>query len=313
MSDNKHKRALFFNSAAKVIIYSGGIATIIAVLGILFFVFNEAYPLFKDAISEKKEKVSVKTKLPLLVGVDEYQEIAYVVTDSASIDFIEIETGQILSSQKIDSLENKIITSTDKTLFNNNIAAATDKGSAVIFKVNYDITFDQNSNRIIKPGYEFKRYVTLDTLLTPLKQIAVSVNDNDEITIAGVNNENKIFIYSEIVTRSIFGDETIEQINSHIQISNKNISAIEIDASSKKLIVGTDHGAVYYYSLDNKANPELIQKTIPFNKAPIVGLSFIIGDQSVIVTDAEGNTCSLMKILDEAFGIRLAVSNTAYL
>lgn len=312
MSDNKHKRALFFNSAAKVVIYSGGIATIIAVLGILFFVFNEAYPLFKDAVSEKKEEVTVNQQKPLLVGVDEYQSIAYVVTDSANIDFIEIESGEIKSSHKIDSLTNKTITATDKTLFDNFIATATDKGSAAIFKVNYTISFDENSNRIIDPGYEFKRYIILDSLQKPLNNIALSVNENDEITIAGTNDENKTFIYSESVTRSIFGDETIKQIRSQVYLGDESISAIEIDASSKKLIIGTELGSVYYYSLDNKSNPELIQKTVPFDNAPIVNLAFIIGDQSVIVSDAEGNTCSLMKILDEGseYGWQLVIPHT---
>lgn len=299
MIPNKHKRALFYDNAAKVIIYLGGIATIIAVLGILVFIFNQAYPLFEEAFTNKKENIEIQKQKPLLVGADEYQTIAYVVTDSAKVDFIEINSGLKLSSIPIDSMRERTVFAIDRTLFGNNIVVADGYGNAQVFRINYNITFDENSNRIVTPEYEFLRFVLIDSLQNKLKQIALSVNNDNEISLVGLTSQNEILIYAETVTQSIFGDGTIEIERGKINVNKEDITAIELDESSKKLIIGTSKGEVINYSLENKSEPKLIEKIIPFDNAPITALSFLIGDQSFIVADSKGNTCSLMRILDE--------------
>ncbi len=79
------------------------------------------------------------------------------------------------------------------------------------------------------------------------------------------------------------------------------ISAIELDNFCEKLMIGTVNGWLYYISLKDKENPQLIQKInpTPSGNSAITSLGFIIGDQSVIVGDADGNVTSWMRVLDE--------------
>jgi phosphate transport system permease protein len=79
------------------------------------------------------------------------------------------------------------------------------------------------------------------------------------------------------------------------------ISAIELDNFCEKLMVGTSNGWLNYISFKEKDTPQLIQKInpTPSGKSAITSLGFIIGDQSLIVGDADGNVTSWMRVLDE--------------
>ena len=91
-SKSAHKRAVIADKLAKIVIYTGGIATIIAVVAILLFVFAEALPLWFGSESKQSSQLNLKkvyqTKQALAIGLDEYKEILYTVTDSATVDFI---------------------------------------------------------------------------------------------------------------------------------------------------------------------------------------------------------------------------------
>ncbi|MBA5872328.1 MAG: hypothetical protein GDA68_20360, partial [Nitrospira sp. CR2.1] len=83
--------------AARHIITVGGLATIVSILAIFFFLFREVTPLFSPPSAKLSQRLSVPALLdeqgPAQVAVDEHREIAQVFT-SRAIQFFDLKSGQ---------------------------------------------------------------------------------------------------------------------------------------------------------------------------------------------------------------------------
>ena len=304
LKDKKHKRASFYNDAARIIIYAGGIFTIVVVLAILVFVFNESLPLFGDADASKTKEFQLQNKYerksPLLIGVDEYEKVAYTVTDSATLEFIDLDKKEIISETKIAGFENQAFISSSKTLNNNYVALGSNQGKAILLKVNYSVTFSDETERIIEPSFDIIKTLKIDSTNQPIRKISTSVISDDEWTIVSLVGANEIILRSLLITHSIMGDEQEDSSYSKFYADTDSVTAMAIDNTSEKLIIGSRSGSILYYSLKDKTSPELIQKVVASpDKKPITSLQFLIGDQSVIVGDAKGNISSWMRVLDD--------------
>ncbi|NWG27862.1 MAG: ABC transporter permease subunit [Ignavibacteriaceae bacterium] len=301
-----HKKALFFDKTAKVIIYLGGIATILSVVAILVFVFWEALPLWFSAEGNATEKISPKeifqTRKPLLIGVDEYREILYTFTDSATVDFISLTSKEIIKSLKVDSTSDEVITSSSKSPFRNLIALGTNKGNVILGQVKFSVNFLEDDKREITPEFLLISKVKIDSLQKPISKLVYRKNSDTELTLVALTSDKRLLQYSSEKSSSLFS-ESEEKIyfNDLTSIIEYPISAIEFDNFCEKLMIGTNNGWLYYISLKDKSNPQLIQKInpTPSGKSAITSLGFIIGDQSLVVGDADGNVTSWMRVLDE--------------
>lgn len=301
-----HKKALFFDKTAKGVIYFGGIATIISVVAILVFVLWEALPLWFGAKGQEKEKIQsqqiLQSKKPLIIGIDEYQEILYTFTDSATVDFISLSSEKIIKSEKIDLSSDEFISSAVKSANKNLIALGTNKGKVILGQVKFSINFIEEDKREITPEFILTSSIEIDSSKKSISKLVYRKNSDNEFTVVALTSDNRLLQYSSEKTFSLLSDEE-EKIyrNDLSNLVEYPISAIELDNFCEKLMIGTSNGWLYYISLKDKSNPQLIQKInpTPSGKSAITSLGFIIGDQSIIVGDADGNITSWMRVLDE--------------
>lgn len=229
-------------------------------------------------------------------------EILYVITDSATIDFINLDNKFLIKSVQIPGLEGEKVISVSKTLQKDYVAVGTDKGNAALFQIKYNITFQEEDKRHISPDVSFIKNLKLDTLNRPVDKIIYRPLSASEFTIASYINHTDFIIYSS-ETKSSLLTEVEEKIviNNLSNLIEGKITAIELDSNAEKLMVGMDNGFLYYFSLRNKENTQLIQKlnlTLT-GKSAVTTLGFIIGDQSLVVGDEDGRVSSWMRILDE--------------
>lgn len=313
-----HRRAIFYDKAARIIILSGGIATIIAVLGILAFVFYEAYPLWIGSKAELDLKLGasevIVNRQPLLVGIDEYREIAYAVTDSATIDFVDITKNSLIKSIPIIDLQGEKIISASRTLSNDLIGVGTNSGKIGMLKIHFNIRFLQTGERVIEPEAEVQNILLVDSLQRAVTKVVYRVDYNSQPSVAAVINDSELILYSQQRKRSLLERSQVQEYRTPIgNFSEGSISAIELDDFCEKLMIGTTDGNLYYYSVKSKGQPVLIQKlkATGSTKTAITALSFLIGDQSIVVGDAKGNLSSWMRILDDeaAYGWQMVQSH----
>lgn len=297
-----YKRAVFYDKAAKVIIYSGGIATIIAVIGILAFVFIESFPLWFGSESTQKEKTSLSDigvkAAPLLIGIDEYQQVGFIVTDSSTIDFLDIDKNILTKRINFDGLSGKV-TSASRSLSDNLISAGTIEGNVGLYQIKFSISYDKENQRIIEPSLLTILNFKADSLNRKIEKIVFRKSYEDELSVAYLVEGNELLFAN--IKPSTKNDETNNiKIVSLKDLVKEKITSIELDDFCEKLMVGTSTGRLYYISVKEKNKPVVIQvvQTTKSEKIAITSLQFINGDQSIIVGDAQGNLSSYMRIID---------------
>ncbi len=304
--NKQHRKSLFYDKLSRVVIYFGGIATIISVIAILIFIFSEALPLWFGADSEKSLEINYddfsKSNVPILIGIDEYKEIIYAVTDSGRIDFLNLEQDSIIKSISLEQIKSEKVTAFSKTLANNFIALGTDKGKAVLFQIDFKSEFMENGLRTINPVFRFIDLIQLDSLENSISHISFRLKDSESYTVIAVNSDNNLLQYSYNKKSDFTGEEQVKIFRSRLdQFIDTKITSVELDNFCEKLMVGTSDGQLLYLSIKDEDNPQLIQTIKPFGdeQAAITKLGFVIGDQSVIVANSNGKLASYMRILDE--------------
>ncbi len=301
-----HKRAVFSDKLAKVVVYTGGIATILSVVAILLFVFWEALPLWFGADGKENSKLDTKkiivSKQPVSIGLDEYKQIIYTVTDSGSVDFISVIQQNVLSSFSIPGTENQKVISSSRTLTNHNLAVGTDKGVVVPFQLKFPSSYSESNAREIIPEIVFLNAIQIDSLQRPITKLVYRTSTKEELSAAALIDGKDLIFYSSKTTESLLGDKTEQIYKSDLtHYIKEKITAIELDDFCEKLMVGTENGLLYYFSVKEKDQPQLVQtlNVTPSGKSSITSLGFIIGDQSLIIGDESGKVTSWMRILDE--------------
>ena len=243
----------------------------------------------------------IQHRLPIIIGLDEYKEILYAITDSATIDFIDVNNNILISTNSIDAIKGSKILSASKSLTKNNIALSTSNGKIIVLQINFRVNFLKDDTRQITPEIDIKSTIEVDSLERPITKVVYRQINEDEFTIAALTSDNHLLQYSYEKSKSLLsdGDEKIYR-NDLTHLLSGNITALELDDFCEKLMVGTESGWLYYISTKDKSNPQLIQKINPTlsGNSAITSLGFIIGDQSLIVGDADGNVTSWMRVLD---------------
>ena len=81
---------------ARYLVSAGGIAVIVAILAIFFFIFREIIPLFSTPTARLLARVTLPSVQsspgPARIGMDEHREIAYAL-DPGGVHFIDLATG----------------------------------------------------------------------------------------------------------------------------------------------------------------------------------------------------------------------------
>ncbi len=310
-----HKRAVFFDKLAKVVINLGGVSVIIAVIGILIFILIEALPLLYGVDVKKEEELALKNKYSsiLLAGIDEYQKVAYVITDSAHIDFINLQKKTLLKKFTFDQLKNSKVESASKTIDGKYIAIGLNDGRAALFNIAYNVQFDKNENRSILPELYLNNVVSLDSAKSKIIQIKISLSD-DQPTIAALTESGKFILYSIEKESSLFGEGEETEYKFVLNDLVKNhIVQFDLDEDGQKLMAGDSDGNLYYFDLRDKSAPNPVQKLkiLPAENK-ITAMKFLLGGQSLIVADDKGNLNSWMKVLDDnsEHGWQMVLSHT---
>ena len=297
-----HIRAVFFDKLAKDSICAGGISVIIAITGILAFIVVEAYPLLAGA--DVKGKTVIKEGrygLPVLTGIDEYQEIAYIITDSASVDFVSLKSKSLLKKFIIPELKNRTVLSASADLSKKHIALGLDSGKVAFFNIDYNISFDENDNRIITPEVSLVSYFTLDSTMHSITNVEYQIDEDGNPTLAVLTKDERILFYSKYQESSLFGEGEITEYK--YDLSNRvttKIKTLAIDSECRKLMAGDDKGSIYYFDISDKDNPQM-EKRLNILENPdvhITAIKFILGDQSLIVGKSDGEISSWMIIND---------------
>lgn len=270
---------------AAFVVRFAGIAVILSVFAILFFISLEAYPLIRRATSHtaSQESLAPGESLPVDLGLDEQGEVAYLVRPHGAIDFISLEDGQRLESQSVMSSSNASITAASHTATSPLVAMGNAGGEIALVKVEFRARFEDGHRTITYRTSKEGRW-QLAEAGESVAQIVGRENEDGQYTVAVVTEQGRLlFLWTDPYEE----EEERADLTSEMD-APPTVAALT--TSGEDLLVGTEHGWVYHWDVSEPEEPELVQRFQATSsvRVAVTALAFLIGDESLVVGDATG-------------------------
>jgi len=305
-------KRMFYDKLATVVVAGGGIAIILCIIAILFFIGIETVPLWQSPTTELQNSFTVE-KAPitlgqssniLIVGTEEYTEIAFLFDQQGVASFVSLEDGSLISETPIVDIEKQgVVTSTYASEKNEDYVAATSKGWVIPFSLKYNVTYGEDNKRNILPQIIQPDPIKITDESISLFGFKTGEFGNSSVTAYVTENSSFIF-HSIAVSEDEFMDQEESITNSvdlTTQIKANTISAIQIDSFLNNIYVGTTDGKIYNWDIKNKFKPELqeVAMATANSNAGITSLGFLTGSRSLFVGQSDGTSSIWFPARDE--------------
>jgi phosphate transport system permease protein len=272
-------RVKLIDRIADLFIRAGGLGIIIIVALIFVFIGAETVPLFRGA----KQQVRYTAPLPggataaqvLALGVDEYESHAYYVDAAAgAVRFFDVAARKLDAEFPLRGLGDARATAAYRTPARDKLFIGTSDGALLIAEANFAITYDSQTARTVKPGFE------------ELARIEPPVEDAAITRVHGRQNSSGDFFYAaatadgRVFTGKFIEDEPADDPMPVGGEFEGAITALIIDYEGNRLFVATDVRKLYQYYLDdNRDEPFKVYDL----EANITALDFAIGDVALLI------------------------------
>lgn len=308
------KRRLY-DRIAKWVVTAGGIAIILSILAILFFISIEVFPLWQKPKYELLNKLNIVptsasellnesvSNEVVLVGTEEYREIAIVLFKSGQAKFISLKDGSALKEIKLENLEEDYITSTYVSANNKSFAVGTYDGKIIPFDVNYRIKFEDNGSRKIIP--ELIESDPIKVSYDSIADLAYKKSEDGLTYVAAFLNENgQLILYSSSESEDSFLEEaeiTETAVDLTGELGGAKATTIEVDSFLDNLYISTEQGKILNWNIKDKENPVLksVVNASSDSGTAVTALGFLLGNRSLLVGDGVGNVSVWFQVKDE--------------
>lgn len=281
-----HMRSLIDRLAGAVITV-GGLATIVSILGIFFFLFREVTPLFTAPTAKLTQRMTLPSFLtaegPVQIAVDEHREIAQVLA-SGGIQFIELASGQPIPVELPAALKTRRITAIAHGGGNSpRYAVGTADGDVMLIKIGTTTEFSEQGERRKRPMVRAGRPIPL--VSGSITRLAYRFNDREQV-LALQSEAGQLLVVRLPADDGAGADPVIQELPQ----PTGPVTALAMDAALEHLYLGTTDGQVLHVGLSETGVPEVKGSygvTAPSNR--VTALGFLSGDRSLVVMTSDGS------------------------
>jgi phosphate transport system permease protein len=298
VSRARTSRRILVDRWASRLVVVGGIIIIVCILAILFVIAAEVYPLFKAPTSTFVGSYGTagaehQPAPGEAIGVEEYREIAYVITASGSLDFLALKGGQAAPAVAIPGLGGATVTSV-AALGKSRLVLGTSDGRSIPLDMKFDVTF-KDSKRTVTAAPAIGEAAVLDPeKKRAVRRLASGGADAGGVTVAQVGPADLV-IQSVTERKALVGGTRREEsLQAFVPELTGEITALRLDSRAEDLFIGTSQGRMLRYDLKDPASPKLIEVVAVASKpgSPVTALGFLLGDRTLIVGDQAGGVSS---------------------
>lgn len=290
---------------ASRIITVGGMIIIACVIGIVILIGKVALPLFYGADAKVATSFSLPQKdivTPIAVGIDDYQEVAYILDQKGFFTFFNVADGVINTKIPIVQYEKKIVSfERYKNSFYNILWK---DGSITACEVAFRPHFNDKGKRTILPAVKVHKTFPKETFQEKPLQVLTRQSEDNRFTIVGLLEKNRFEVVHQVITTDIFDNEQIETFT-HLIDENipGNITVFTLDEQGLALFAGTDTGNLLRWDLRDSESIIQTDTVIALPEAkPITALAMVFGDVSVAVGDEAGGLSTWMPVRTDTVG-----------
>ncbi len=297
-----HRRKLF-NALSTWVITLGGVGVIFVVAAIFVFIGYVTIPLWQS--SEITSPVEVTLQNPFhaprsVLGVDEYNEVGYAASNSGLVVSFDVGTGEIRQMRFAQSTNNKIAAmSIDPS--HHLIGFGTYDGTISVWQVTFQ-GLSGNVHESIEQLFAFpmEKNSTIQFLLIRklhgegIGVAALATRRDGHAVIRLLRFELRENLFTGEVERII--DSTSITLG-----SKGSITSLAVDSYGRHLVAGTLDGQLMIWDVGGFVSPSITENIqVVQNHEAITALTFLLGEQSLVIGTSEGNLQSFTWVPDEA-------------
>jgi phosphate transport system permease protein len=296
---SRTRRKQLVDQAARALITAGGSGVIFSVAAILFVIVAETLPLWRSPTTDAKPPLALsgmggapvtqRSGPALAFGMDEYQEIAYVLTPAGTVDFLSLPNRQVLKRYQLQGLNGQRPTAAYRDGVHHLIAVGTSGGNIIPLKISFSVQF-QDGARTITPEVREHNPLPLDDGGRAITAL-VYHEEEDKIAAAALCGPRTLLFFAQHEITPLLGSPEVQQY--HTDLSEKlqaDVTTLALDRFRSNLLAGTVSGDVYHWQVDEPESPVFVE-TFSLGNEKHVGVSalgWVLGDRSLIVGDATG-------------------------
>jgi phosphate transport system permease protein len=287
------KATLIIDHLMVYVITIGGIAVIIAVLGIFVFILSQILPLFQSARFEELRHVPLPTKSYQILGADEWTELPFLLTSDGSLFFVDLAGQAGVHQAELAFDQETSFTAFAYSQKRQEVVFATGDGQFSVVRLNYKATFAGNTRTIVarplagpffpigKPGY-------------PIKQIAYADSGAYKLAVAmqEVDGRLEVHAVSLVQKRTLLGAGKIK-LNDTYDLTaaiRGQPQSLAVNDQADGIVVATTEGDVDYFFREAD-EVTLRQVFTPFRERDnrsIASMDYLLGGVSLVFTSASG-------------------------
>jgi phosphate transport system permease protein len=264
-------------------------------------IVGEIVPLFRSPRAESlpSPNAAVVPAAAQAVGVDEYREIAYVVTPEGTLQFVALRVAGTYPPVPVTSLDGSRVTAASDLGRGRHVLGTSD-GRAIPLTVSYDVEF-KDGRRVLTPRQEFGKPTVLDPeRRRPVARVAAAAPDSGPVTIGQVGPSDLI-VQSVIEKKALIGEPRREEATTPLAVDGVTITALAVDGRGEDLFVGTSAGRIVRYDMRDRANLTRAETVDVGRGAPVGVLRLLNGDRT-LVAGSESGDVSTWQVLAPAEG-----------
>ncbi len=294
---------------ARVVVTAGGVTIIASVLGILVFLLVQVLPLLQSAKVAVREPIPAPDVAPLAVLCDEQRThfavlgadgVVRVVRQSDGVvDGAIVLEQPLLTLPPADGAPPRIV-SGGLLLGQPGFTLTTSDGRALYVTVRFETTWEAE-RKLIRPVIDAPVEVEVDPGHMAVRACAASARDRSTALVA-TRADGSLLLVERLAEENAFSGELTVSTQQRTLASPAPIDQLVIDSRRENVFGATRDGRLLWWNLlDRRAS----EPTVTAVGAPITALALLIGDQSLVVGQADGGLSVWYRIAPEGGRVRL--------
>lgn len=323
-SMDTRKSVVYAEKFAGIVITVGGLLVIVAVLGIMVFLFRVAMPLIGGGQQVGSTSYALQTSQRVVwLTADEFQTVATRIGHLGEVLNFHVPSGEVISKNQID-LQGRQITSAAGTLEREKVLVGFDDGSVQFLKLGIqsdttpeaglpagarkidgrDYIFEESvftqvltgDYRTLRPVNEFGAAEQISQL--PILALDYRVGGTVErptVSFVSVDTAAVVRVSQSRVQRNMMTGAEIVRTET-VELPSLNLkpgvspTGVLVSGTADRVIVSTDDGVLHRYDLRDIANPALVEsQAVMPQGTSIRALTFLGGEQTLVLGSSDGS------------------------
>lgn len=283
------RATLWFDRFMGWLIRCGGVAVILAVFGIFYFVGKEVVPLFRSAEVAPAGQIGLGTA-PAVLGVDEWGGMPFFYDGGDKVVFVDVADGTRREIE-VPGLAGLKVTAYAFDAVHYRVALGLEDGRVGSFLVGYERKYEAEGESTIEPSVTLEPWFTLEHGLGPVTAVSYGDSGAGRVIAArrGEGASATVSVLRLAMKRGLVGKGKLSLVEEADVTASLGAEPLLLRASQNGamvLVACTDGGVVYFLADSDGVSKR--QTFRPFEGVPPKQMNFLFGGVSVVLTAEDG-------------------------